>query len=413
MAFSFNTKTQLCLDKWSELMGINPLAFNNLSVVNCIEDFVDSCQTWSQDAFQNELNLEQLATYIASAENQIESFLGVHVAPTYTYNEVIEIPFFYRREEGKLFPNQMKFQTTWKNVLGFGQNKRTFLGEGTIVYTDEDGDGFKEIATITLQTDVTINELCGLEVNLCPQANCNTFCPIRDIDYNELEGIITIRSDTWLFIKPELRRTGFKFNPKSLDACNLSNFLDCVSIYYNSKDKCKPDGTIVWKKENNCESGNCEDFELPFCARLLDDCRGIFQVEIMEFTEDGCIQKLSSRCKLPCNYPDYLKVSYTSGCSDKHLYNFSQEACKTCGICKKLENLVAILAATMLPINYCNCSCLNGKLQEYQTDTAMKSQGAVSYSLPFAVQANPLGTKLGQIYVYRELLQILDYNLCN
>ena len=416
MAYSFRTKTSLCLDRWAEIMSINPLAFNNIDIGNCVEDAINGCKMWAQDTYQDEFNIETLATYIQLAEQKIESYLGVKVAPTAICHEQIEIPYYYRRELGKLDLQQLKFQTAYKEVRKFGQEKRKFLGEATIVYTDEDGDGFKEIATLTLTTDEVDLDYCGIEVDICPTARCNNICPVINIDLNVLEGILTIKSYTWLFRKEENIKIGFSKLHRSIDGCDTDNFLDCVGVYYRSIDPCKPQAEIVWNRTDKCFNDtfwtsasscgrDCSTFRLPACVKILDKCRGIFQLEYQRYDDTGCLVS-GCTCNLPCFPPDYIEVNYISGCKS------NCTSCNDCGVCDQLERTVAILAAAMLPQAFCNCTCLQTQLQYYQTNATAKANGILTYGVPFEILNNPFGQRFGEIEAYQNL-KVLEEYLCN
>ena len=409
MAFSYYTKPKLCLDRFAEIIGIHPLAFNNLSITNCVEDWVTPCENWSQVSWQSVWNIEQLAAFIKSAEIQIESYLGMFVAPTYTFEEIIEVPYFYRREEGKLRLEDLKFQTKWKNIINFGKSKSTYLGEGSVTYTDEDLDGFKETATIKLITAIEVTDLCAIELNVCGTENCNSFCPIRSSSFDSLTSELTVVVDSWLLKKPNLNKIGFKPNAKYIDGCDINNFLNCVGIYYTTKDSCATDVEVVWNKKDDCKSGICEEIVIPACAFVIDKCNGIFKIQPTQFNSTThCPELLEDKCKLPHFPPDFIRINYNSGCLNIE----NSTDCSICKVCDKLERAIAMLAASMLPALWCNCGCSGDLLRYYQTDVSIKVQGLPSYSLPFEVLNNPFGTKLGAIEAFKIVDSILE-EICN
>ena len=403
MAFSYNTQTKLCLDEFANFFQINPLAFNGIDISSCVE-WQNPCQFWHQFPYQSGFNLENLASYIFQAEQTIENYLNLRVSPSYECAETLEIPYYFRREEGKLDTPFIKFQTKWKNILEFGQFEKRLLGTATIAYSDVDNDGFFELATLTLTglTEPTINE-CDLELCIDCDNICSRICPFKMISYNSITGTLILETNTWLLRRLNTINTGFG-QTRAINGCDLNNFLSSIDIYIWERNLCLPQAEIVWNRSKNCEP-NCEEFIVPACVTILDKCRGIFQLDYQRFnTITGCVEN-ATNCDLPCEPPDFIRVWYKSGCT-QHCKN-----CNHCGVCDNLKRAIAILAATLLPQQLCNCSCFENQIKYYQTDATLKANGLASLNLPFSILNNPFGTKLGAIEVY-QLTEIIKENLC-
>lgn len=424
VSYGYSSRIALCPDQFAELMGIHPLAFNNIDISGCVPEWMPPCDFFNQYSYQNPYNIEDVATYIFQAEQLIENYIESKLGFTQIIDETIEIPAYYRQEstnlvygnQFKLPVNAMKFKTKWKGVEQFGVIKYTPLIQPTLTYYDYDLDGFKETAEVSF-TDVKLTKenLCDLYVSY-PGKQSLKICPFTIKSFNEISHTVILSFNTWLLRKESTFQNNFNFI-KAIDGCDINNFLTSVDVYLMELDTCKAQVKVVWTKKldvNNlvnwssfCGEG-CETFEVPACVTVLDECEGLFKIELQSYDKiTGCVIN-EKPCNLPCIYPSHLLVNYmVNGCdTDDCTTNCS------CGVCPDLKLAIAYLTATLLPERLCNCQCFNNKLIELRTDTAIYYQGGPRFSFPFSVMSNPFGSKYGAIQSFQLVQNWLEMNLC-
>lgn len=438
MSITLNASPKMCLDTWMEYFAINPLAFNNIDVINCMPDYSPgTCsQYWRQYQFETDaFSKEQLGFYIQTAEQQIENYLGSFIKPTWVCQEEHPLPYYYERKRGH--PRDLyniKFQTNWKNVIAFGQPIKNLLQISPITYVDEDGDGFTETAIVNFTLSDPVDLTCPNNFKLYfTDRDGNShyeICSYRSFDYdnNTLDG--TIVFDSWILLNPDLYLQKSFLPQRTYDGCDLNNFVSDIEIWFEEINDCLPQAEVVWSKHNyqasdvgwagcyicgrNC---NCQEYRRPACVKILDYCKGIFSIELMDYDEDtGCVIQGSCRC-LPCTPPDSIRINYISGCNQCH----SQPNNNLCNddICADLIKPIIMLSITNMPKTTCSCKCIQQQLDYWAEDLAFKpgsqigTVGTYNYPLKFLEMSINGVTKRGAIEATMLLENFKDsYKMC-
>lgn len=386
------TNTKLCLSTFADYMGIHPLAFNSISLSACIEG-PQPCEAWMQYGWQNTsfISRELLAKYIHEAELQIEHYLQMFVAPTWT-SEVHEWPNFYRLEEGKNF--DATFTSNWKNIHQFGQPKKELIATVNVTLFDRDGDGFEEIVQIDYLTATPDDfDLCKLYL-VYPNKNGDRAWEVCTHSAEKLSDRLRWETYTWNVVDEQYINTSFN-RFKYIDGCTNLFYQNVLELWQESKDICKPEVEMLWRNPDTCARYNCTEYVVPACAISMNKCGGYFTVGPTQFDE-SCEITIPA---IPCEPPDFIKVYYQSGCGN------------CAGVCDNLIIPIIKLAASKLPLQLCNCDCFIKELQRLQIDTSITIPNGERFNYPFDVRSNPFGTTIGAIEAYLYLLNIQD-TLC-
>lgn len=406
MSVTLTANNSLSIDQWAELMGVPVLEFNNLDISGCQFDYErEHCsQFWSHWQYSSNSNIsrEQLAFFIQQAEQQIENYLGYHIAPTWSYNEQHNLP----REVG-VDLSQIKFQTDWKNVIHGGTSKLTEIGTANVVYSDEDGDGYNELATITI-TDESLSAFVYSFPNrfrlFMPGHNGKDTYEIEyflGYNYNDDTHTLTVTTNSWILVNPQLYLPK-GFNAKrAYNACDSNIYVTTVEISFEEVDTCLPNAQIVWGGNNQpCADGGCIETTQPACIKWINKCEGTFTVQPVSVNADtGCIESyLSTYCNIS-NMPDAVRINYISGCHDKssfvHPYLIGNTPCAD------LLRAVLALSVTYLGGVPCACTCIEDQISYFNTDLATTSAVGTSYRYSFEMIDNVFGSaKRGAIEAF-------------
>lgn len=406
MSVTLTAKNALSVQQWANLMGQPVLEFNFIDITACGFDAdMNHCsEFWTHWAYNAEtFSHEQLAFFIQQAENKIENFLGYYVAPKWSYSEPHMFP-----NKSCVDLSQVKFRTNWKNVITGGVPKLTLLGNAEIVYSDEDGDGFSETATINysdIDPDLPFEYPNRFKLFFVGY-DADEHYEITDINsytFDKEAGTLQIVVDSWVLINP------LKYIPKgfarktAFNPCADDIFVEGVEVYFEEVDTCKPNAEIVWSGDNvPCTDGGCVETVMPACIRWIDKCEGTFNIQPVTVDEDGCIENyISSYCSID-NYPDSIRINYLSGCYDRQSYKKPQLV----GYepCQQLVMAIAILAITYFGIQTCECHCIEDQINFYNEDLATGGPGLMSYRYPNEMLFTIFGNaKRGSLEAYNIL----------
>ena len=261
-----DTFTLLCIDDWARYMAIHPDAWNQ--VVNPVTPYAGACdRVWLQYGWLDQesgrvLGREDVAIAIATAEEMIADALGYWPAPRWTAAEEHNWPRPARGGQWQYPPIKLN----WGYIIEGGQRALTeIVADEPVVYSDEDGDGVNETATITL----TAAEMAAAnaepeEVAVYFDGETDDTWMIRCLDVTEDgAGNVTIVGRTSQFVDPDLWLVA-----DDIDLSVAANFVATVDVYrrYNDQEEqCQ----VVWKGSG----GSCDP---AICATTCQDsCIGI------------------------------------------------------------------------------------------------------------------------------------------
>jgi len=393
-----STETLLSLEQYAEILGADPRHFQGVYSAAYpwkvdAQDFVYR-YSW-QDT--THAGWEEMALAVAAAEAKIASAIGFWPAPKYIEEETIPWPRYnpIGLEMGSVSFNAYNTLTryptvhcAWKKFLKGGRRKvdEVSLAE-TITYSDEDLDGFSELATITVSGVDTTGWL-PKEIALYATEDTTPTERIRGVHVAFSGTDIVITGNSTLFIDPvqwESVRDG-----NGVDGDDVTVYLASVNVY---REYCSDQGEsyapLILLYQNRSAT--------PLVA--FSTGYGLLQpynkersiVSLIKATWDTDTSAwVSNDCAASCyGPPDLVQMYYQAGI-DTDAQGRMQPL---------LARAVAALATALItkPVV---CHGPPENLQHFWQSTP--AEGSVSYSL----MSCPWGTRNGALEAYSTLREL-------
>lgn len=192
MAISKKYPTYGLLNHWQSVLDVNIWHFNQIAGDGA--PFVgDNCrEVWVQP------EREHVARALYDAVQQMKDAMGFYPRPVYLSER---IPF------GRGVPYQLQvLQTKWGNrkLIEFGQRATSAIqAAATVVYSDSDGDGIDDLATITVTSGVSTDEVAlFFQVSDGAPSAAHELWEITPITVSQAAGVTTITAPRAYFVKP-------------------------------------------------------------------------------------------------------------------------------------------------------------------------------------------------------------------
>lgn len=425
-----STPTLLSLDRYAEIMGIGPMHFNGAQAWVSGQEvmkYTAKCEDiWRQYAWQNadQVGRDELAMSIRDAEIDVAKVLGYWPAPTWMYGEIHKYPRHYRRDAYNMDMYNVRGQhktikLNYGKFIQGGVRTTSLISTATVAgltldYSDEDGDGFEETATVTATT--TLTDECEIHVYFTGMSAAPEW-EIRPARTKSISGgIFTATFWSWQFIDPDLWNA-FPLDGET-DTINIStdaNFVTSVDVYRVYNDYTSAHVTIQWE--------NTPTSLYPSC--ICNICGGTGCIACAFTTQDGCVHvrdtEVSMVAVVPADYdstdgrwekatmsvcrdPDQILVNYYAGeQSNRYLSGFT---CNPMPL--ELERAIAWLATARLERPYCACGASTALGEDLRTDLALSGAGMPNRFLPESLLDNPWGTRLGEVRAWQRISRLLD-----
>lgn len=410
--------TLLSLDRYAKIMGINPAHFWTATAPDLdpqVFPLNNRCSNiWPHYNWQNadQVSHYDLAIAIGEAESEIANYLNFWPAPKWITNEVHKYQSHYNRQSYSNLYNvrgQLKsIVTKYGKIINTGQRAVSLIGAATVAaaslaYSDEDGDGLAETATVTVAT--TLSNAAEINVYFSEKSGAQNW-EIRDARSKSISGgIFTAVYDSWLFVDPDERN---KFpTSNGFEAINISttdNYVISVDVYREYTDITQKSAELYWERQPSntnifcsiCGGVGCEVCTLitqDGCAHIRDVKHGFIVPQAATYDSDTAQWTRSELTE--CREPDQVKIWYYAGnLSDEFLSDFTH---------LRLSNFwaqtIAWLATARLERPLCDCSNVTALYNHLRADM-VETSGDVSRFLPTEKLLNPLGTKRGEIIVW-------------
>jgi len=387
------TKTWLSLDRWAEIIGLNPLHFNQLAST----EFPDLCgQPWYQFDWQDadRAGRESIAQAIRLAERRIAKYLGYNLIPDWT-DEIVMTP---RPASPELFGYATNPRWARKSVnaskghlISGGIKASSVIEAGAaIVRTDVDGDTYFEHCTVTVVTDVAD---CEIRVYYPGESGSEDW-EIRPIKVSSAGGVATITFKSWQIVKPELQSV---LNPEPATAETDTNYVTTVDVYRVYND---PQTQVLFMWEQmaefcNCSTGSCSQCSWGTqngCLQVRDNRLGI--VTFAPGTWDAVNEYFTKTSFSIGREPEKMRLYYYSGFEDK------DRACPRRDMDQALEKAIAHFAATLLDRDMCACNNVQNYLDYWREDLSRVGADVTYQNSPMLL-GNPFGTMRGAVHAYK------------
>lgn len=410
------TATWLSLDKYATIVApalAPPHFFGVYS--DAAFPITDTCDTvvprhgWQ---YSENVSREEIADAIREAEETIANYMGYNLAPTFIRNEVHPYPRPYDpiyvgsgglNTKGLGKSVQPKFG---KYMINSGVRTVTYIGTatnagGSLVYSDANGDGAIDTATITYATTET--ELCEIKA-YAPDTDGYPEWEIRQPVQKYLSGgnvVFVFR--VWQLVNPEIDARypdGTQFRAQDMNS--TANLLDSVDIYREHIDNTIATARFFWESDcSYCGGTGCESCTVTYqdgCAFVRGVGSGLLVPKPATYDSDSGTW-LSTAWSVSRD-PDQVRVSYYAGdISERYLNGRS---------CDPLKDIyakaIAYMATARLGKSICSCAGPSKFFDELRTDVALSSRASGdSYRVSYKDLDNPFGTRLGEVLAWRIL----------
>lgn len=357
-----NTHTIMPLDRWAELVGINPVHFNG-AAGRKVWPVSNSCQfVWPQHAWQTVeefINRELVAQTLSMAENQIATLMGYFHAPN-LITERIAWKGVYST-----------YRTRRMKVRNIGSFSSRYLGKAVISYRDDDEDMWDETAafSFTLPEGVDVNDV---RVHY-PGHSGSLLWEIRPVSLTANNTSLAGTFKTWQAVLPQLQER-FPVSDGNLEPIDIddpANLLTEVELYASVYSASGVNVNTL----QTCRY--CQDNgPVPYNANLIDPQQGLFSL-----TPTDCP---------PCNCgtPTWFDVTYESGLGTPDPI---------------IEQAIALLTLARFNNPPCRCSSVFTQYSTLAIDIADRKNNRF---LTIDGANSPLGTRQGEMAVWNSISRL-------
>lgn len=390
--------TWLPLDRWGQIMGINPLNFSQLFSNSLFPNNVCG-EVFFQDAWQHSdrIGRNEIAKAIQEAEQEISREVGYNLVPDWTIDERIPYPHSGQpapwRGTGLNSNGYLKSVEALRgHLISGGIRAKSLIQAGAaVVRTDPDNDGYPELVTVTVP--ITITDTNEVHVYYPGKSGSDQW-EIRPVQVSISGGFATITFKSWMIVAASLM---YKLDAEPVNADVLANYETTVDVYrvYN-----EPGVQVQFLWENGGTCGACCACQLGTqdgCFHLRDPRLGF--VVPSPGTWDASTQEFTATEWSACREPDQVRLYYYSGNLDNHLDRPYVE------MSPYWETAVAYYAASKLDRAVCGCNNVAEYIQKWRLDMMFSSIQDGGFNVTPEFAANRLGTSVGAFYAYRRIHQ--------
>lgn len=412
-----STWTLLSLDRYFQLMGLNPSHANGGATGTTMAVSRNACQdVWTQHPWQGvgRVSREDLAEAIADAERDIAGVLGWWPAPVWTVEDQQPYPRHYRPEvwsynsanaRGMMQP----VRAQWGNIIAPGRRAVDGYQNVAVVLSDADGDGLNETATVTA-TDATWTDVRQIKVYFEIHSGDQVW-EVRPPRTRTLTpaGVMTATFWAWQLIDPDLwEALPAVDEPEAIDWSVAANIVDEVDVYREYNDTTDVSAELYWEPVCNdpvvcsCGGTGCTACQLTTqdgCFHLRDPRGGLVVPAPGSYDDDNA--QWAAESFAVCRDPDFVKLWYYSGLiSDEYLTYKTMDP-----LPQWLAMSIAQMATARLQKPLCACSNVTALADEWRRDLAM-STAAGTTMLSEDVLNNPFGTRMGEVLAWRRVSKL-------
>lgn len=415
--------TLLSPDRFARIMGITPAHFWQASAPNLNPQIFPEkvCKSiWYKYAWQSadKVGRHDLAMEIKKAEEEIAQHLNYWPAPTWIAEEQCMYPRDHRRDMfGTGADNRglaKSVDVRYGKIISAGRRAVSAVATATVVgaslaYTDEDGDGCFETATVAIPT--TLTDICELHVYYAGTSG--------GIDYEIREprkkyitgGFAYFIFDSWLFIDPNLYEAfPDDSGEPTIDISTTANFVTSVDVYREYADTTtEPAVEFYWENASvgcavcggvGCNA--CGAVEQDGCLRMKNMDTGI--VTPFPATYDATTGIWSATgWSTEGREPDYMKLWYRAGLRSQP----TRRGTNCEGLSDEWAKVIAHMVTARLERPLCECSNVEALSDYLRTDIAKMTQGSTNFVSMGQID-NPFGTRVGEVQAWRFITKTAD-----
>jgi len=407
--------TLLSLPRYARILGINPVHFAGATSTIVFPVTRNSCQdVWCRYSWQadDRVGHEDLAFAIQQAEHDIAHALHYWPAPVWICEEVQPYPTFHRPDLVQYSMSDSRgydkgLHTVYGKVIAPGTRVASYVGTANVVYSDPDGDGFNERATVSVPT--TFGIACELKVYFAGYGGAQEWEIRPALTRNLVGGVFTATFDSWLFIDPdELSAYPTTNGFSAIDITTTTHYVVTAEVWCEFNDPTAVSAQLVWEPTRlnsafpctACGGTGCVACTLTIqdgCIHVRDAGAGI--VVPAAATYDATSGAWGAVSTAVCRDPDYVKLWYRAGEIDNRALCDSR--------CEYLSDwwaqTIAMLATARLERPFCSCANATALSQKWQQDLQVSGSDGVSYNVTESDLSNPFGTRRGESLAWKRV----------
>jgi hypothetical protein len=390
------TVTWLSLDRWAQIIGIDPLIFNGL-ISRSLQS--ETCgDVWFQYAWQdaNKISREDIAQAIQDAEKAIANYVGYPLLPDWFEDDGVPT---VRPSVPTLFSNGRNIRGMAKSVFsqrgyvisgGIRAKSLVVLGSG-ITRTDNDGDGYKETATVSILTTVTDPD----EIHLYypGQVGADEW-EIRPIKVSIVGGMAVITFHSSQIVDPDLLE---QIDASAQDADVDANYVITADVYRVYNDP-QTQVQMLWENTDgdcgSCET--CEWSEQYGCLAIRNPKLG--EVSYHPATWNAVTAEFDSSEYSLARDPDRLHLYYRAG------WKLSSLTRPYCDMDPYWERAVAYYACGLLDRDICECNNARAFVNHWREEVN-KTTSERSFNVSPRQLDNVFGSTRGALYALARCMQ--------
>lgn len=391
--------TKLPLDRWFEIIGMNPLHANQLTSTRLLPGTVCG-DVFFQYAWQHSdrLGRNDIAMAIQAAEQEIEAELGYLLTPDWIAEERLEypqpaIPGVYNLSGTNPRGMFKSVELRRGHVISGGVKTKSLIQAGTaIVRSDPDVDQFQELCTVQVATSVTdVNEIRVYY----PAKSGSDAWEIRPITVSISGGVATITFKVWQVVAANQLDA---INAQPLEAEGAATYETTVDIYRVYNDP-STQVQFMWEggEAMNC-CGSCVACQFSTqagCFHLRDARLGMAVPSPASWNSTD--QQFDQYEWSACREPDQVRFWYYSGFQDLNLARPKVQ------MAYYWEYAVAYFAASKLDRPVCGCSNVQQFIDKWRRDATYQDEAVGGFTLTPEQASNRLGTSMGALYAWRAI----------
>ena len=419
MAYA-TTPTLLALDRYAQIMGIQPLGFNG-GVSSVIFPTGPSCaDVWFQYTWQHadQVSREDLARSIASAERDIANVLGYQTAPAWVESEAVRYPQYLRPDLYGLGMRNVRGQyksvkLQWGRFIQGGKRATPLQATVAPAFSSPSVTTFNDTVTVTAAGIDDDAILCEVKVYV-PGYSGDPAYEIRPARSATLTaGTYVGIFWAWQFLLPSLldEIPNVNFATGGINADDPDSYLDSVEVRWTYNKYADSHGSIYWESEPAASAccAICAGVGCPTCqftaqaACIFARNTNTGMVAIAPGSYDADDERWETATQAVCRDPDQASVNYYAGeQSDRYLAGWT---------CDPLEHYlaeaIAYLATARLERPYCSCGVITALGNDLRRDLSIVSTDKTSYFTGDEVHDNPFGTRLGEVKAWRRIKHLV------
>lgn len=405
-----STPTLLSLDRFAAITGLSPVHFAGATAGTRFPLTTHCNDVWAQHTWQSPAQLvsrEEVAYEIAKAEEDIKNILGYSPAPTWEWDEQHAFP-------GGIPRHPARFVLNYGKLIAPGVRGATQIVAGAVVvYTDADGDGWAELATVTVPTTVTDKR----EIKLFFAGNEGLpefeIRPLKNVVINAEAGTATITANSWLFIDPAL----WEAYPDSeendvIDISTVANYVTTVDVYRIFNDESAHGVTMLLSKAGSLAAGFCSFCGWGTCANCGNTSQGgtfsiwnresSFVIPYPATYTDGVWR---SAAYADCGMPRLAAFQYYAGQQDRrYLQGTTLDP-----LSNFWADTIAWMAAARLTRGVCGCDNVRQRFFEIQRDLTQNTQDVGFIRVEkMDIFNSAFGTRVGEVRAWQAVTRLVS-----